>query len=732
MTKSFKKIISLLLIIGMNWSAVSLIAGTDACFNDVEISENNTLTAGVLDFSLSGNGFHAYGSYYDQQTQTERIEVINTSENLDFKYSVSARNISGGAFCDDLVLSVDFNGANIYSGSLSDLENDPDALNIPAPLPSIPDEWDFQITNGSSENNKTCEFDFVFQAYQENLSYGNGFFDEEKVGNVISTMTDCGPADYVVINEVQVAGATATDEFVELYNPTNLPISLNGWRLSRKVAAGNEYNLLTSFPNLEIPAYGYFLIVHKDDYVGSVAEDIKYSTTQSIAADNTVILYSDAGNTVVDKVGYGVVVDYETVGDPITAPYPNNPPNDQSIERGLNGYDSDDNSADFIIKTDPTPTNSIGDGMPEIVINEFLATGVVYDDFIEIYNNSNVDLEAGWWIRIEKKGMIAFFETGSLPYLKKGEFEVVYTTIYFGMDVLLGDGIITIYDNSNNEIDKISYYGATATDSSFARIPDGLSNWIDPIPTPKGTNEIEENLRIAGLDDLIEGDGGGYVENDITDDTDGDGIPDDASGSTAFQDYGTNGVNSAPEPIIPEPITESESDDPEDDDTDDGDEDADTGDTDGDEDDTDDTDGTDDGDDDIDDDVADGIPDDASGSTALPAGQAGFQNYGANGVNSAPEPIIPEPITEPTEEDEENKDDTEDGGATDDIDKEEEYVNKDDDVDDDDEDDSDDTDDTDDTDDGDADTGDKKETDKEVKPETGGEDDGDENTELTL
>jgi hypothetical protein len=53
MTKSFAKIISLLLIIGMNWSAISLIGGTDACFNDVEMSRNNILAVGILDFELS-------------------------------------------------------------------------------------------------------------------------------------------------------------------------------------------------------------------------------------------------------------------------------------------------------------------------------------------------------------------------------------------------------------------------------------------------------------------------------------------------------------------------------------------------------------------------------------------------------------------------------------------------------------------------------------------------------
>lgn len=63
-------------------------------------------------------------------------------------------------------------------------------------------------------------------------------------------------ADHVVISEVQVGGSTANDEFVELYNPTSSPITMSGWRLTKKASTGTKYNLVSSLngtmPNVKL------------------------------------------------------------------------------------------------------------------------------------------------------------------------------------------------------------------------------------------------------------------------------------------------------------------------------------------------------------------------------------------------------------------------------------------------------------------------------------------------
>lgn len=178
------------------------------------------------------------------------------------------------------------------------------------------------------------------------------------------------PAQHVVISEVQIAGTSTKDEFVELYNPTSTSVSLIGWRLSRKTSSGSESNLLTSFPAITIPARGFLLAAPAEyDTIahGMILPDVPYSTTQRLSADNTVILYSDAGMTVVDKVGMGAASDIEGTAAP-------NPVTGGSIERkarststsatlgggGLdefagNGFDTNNNADDFVAHDTSNP-----------------------------------------------------------------------------------------------------------------------------------------------------------------------------------------------------------------------------------------------------------------------------------------------------------------------------------------------------------------------------------------
>lgn len=201
---------------------------------------------------------------------------------------------------------------------------------------------------------------------------------------------------HVVINAFQIAGTKSTDEFVELYNPTINKINLAGWRLSKKTSSGTTYTLLTTFPSIEIES-GDFVVVAHQDFSGS--SDLFYSTSSSIAEDNTIILYSDGGKTVVDKVGFGKAVDLEGAAA-------SNPAAGEIIKRKQNGVDTDNNAADFEKETEPPPDVGSPTANANVFITELMPnpTGSDTDgEWIELYNGG-ATIDLGGYILQDKIG----------------------------------------------------------------------------------------------------------------------------------------------------------------------------------------------------------------------------------------------------------------------------------------------------------------------------------------
>lgn len=162
-----------------------------------------------------------------------------------------------------------------------------------------------------------------------------------------------GISSNVVISQIKISGATANDEFVELFNASETPVNLAGWRLSRKSASATSsaQNLVASLSGT-IAAKSYFLIAHPSSTASGMADRVYSASSSGIAADNTVLLYSDSGATIVDKVGFGAAQDVEV------SAFATNPSAGQSIRRMPCEPDSDHNSTDFHILTVANPRNS--------------------------------------------------------------------------------------------------------------------------------------------------------------------------------------------------------------------------------------------------------------------------------------------------------------------------------------------------------------------------------------
>ncbi|QDE85380.1 lamin tail domain-containing protein [Myxococcus xanthus] len=188
-------------------------------------------------------------------------------------------------------------------------------------------------------------------------------------------------ANHVVISEVSGGlSNSATNEFVELHNPTDADVDISGWRLQYKSATGGSYSGSYTIPaGTFIRAHGYFLLGH-NGYTGPVARDLNYGTVFDISASPTAGghvrigpgLTTNVNDVAVDKVAWG------TGNSPEGTVAPFHPASGGSLERKAlststsatmaagssdedfgNGRDSDNNNADFVTRAIRQPQNSL-------------------------------------------------------------------------------------------------------------------------------------------------------------------------------------------------------------------------------------------------------------------------------------------------------------------------------------------------------------------------------------
>jgi hypothetical protein len=158
----------------------------------------------------------------------------------------------------------------------------------------------------------------------------------------------CG-GKHVVINEVQTgSAASASDEFIELFNQCAMPINLNGSSVVYRSAAGTSDVVVISLTKT-IDAGGYLLIAGPAFAAdGGSVPDQTYNAGKLAAAGGGLGL-RDATQMLVDSVGYGTATNAFIEGSVAAAPA-----SGQSLARKPNGVDTNQNALDFAVAT-PSP-----------------------------------------------------------------------------------------------------------------------------------------------------------------------------------------------------------------------------------------------------------------------------------------------------------------------------------------------------------------------------------------
>ena len=162
----------------------------------------------------------------------------------------------------------------------------------------------------------------------------------------------------LLLSELVTGGASASDEFIEIYNPAPIGLPTEGLELIYVSASGATVTrkALWSAGATDVPPGGHLLIANEAGPYAPIA-DLTYANGLS-GTGGSLALRVLGASTAVDAVGWGTATSAWLEGAPASAPGAG-----RSLERLPGGaagsiQDTDQNAVDFVEREGPDPQNS--------------------------------------------------------------------------------------------------------------------------------------------------------------------------------------------------------------------------------------------------------------------------------------------------------------------------------------------------------------------------------------
>jgi hypothetical protein len=169
----------------------------------------------------------------------------------------------------------------------------------------------------------------------------------------------------VVISEFRTRGPKGgNDEFIELYNLSSSPVNIGGWKVAGSNDTGATSTRATIPANTTLNAGCHYLLANTaaSGYSETVTPDQTYAT--GITDDGGIAIIN--GTTIIDAVGMSTGSAYKE-GTTLAQKTNNLEQSYQRMDSVGNVVDTDNNAADFVYSTSPTPQNlSASCGAPAI------------------------------------------------------------------------------------------------------------------------------------------------------------------------------------------------------------------------------------------------------------------------------------------------------------------------------------------------------------------------------
>ncbi|MFH1233749.1 MAG: lamin tail domain-containing protein [Patescibacteria group bacterium] len=334
-----------------------------------------------------------------------------------------------------------------------------------------------------------------------------------------------------MISEVQITGGDGKtkNEFIEIYNPNNFQVNLDGYRLvKRKKADIVDSHIKSWGSDASIPANSYYLWANS--YYTNISTTPDATTTVSISSnDNGIAIRFGSKDTgiIIDSVAWGGTQNTFVEGFICST----TPSANQSLERKLN-LDTNNNSIDFFIQENPNPQNSSATTTPpplieqpiilpgasstnnkeatstltaiaqtiyklgDVLINEFVSDPADNEvEWVELYNKIGKEIDlTGWWIeegskaKTKLEGIIGVSELNRYKVFEKPAGN------------LNNDGdIIILYDLGGKIIDQAAYGdwndGDKSNNAPVARDPFSVARKFDGYNTYNNLNDFSVTIK---------------------------------------------------------------------------------------------------------------------------------------------------------------------------------------------------------------------------------------------
>ncbi len=298
----------------------------------------------------------------------------------------------------------------------------------------------------------------------------------------VNVPVEVGDEHALQINEWLASSPLFGYDFIELYNPGALPVSLGGLFLTDNPIDWPDRHAIADLTF--IPAYGYRVFI-ADGQPGSGPDHLNFA----LSADLGTIALFDTSLGLIDCVYY--------------------PPQQADISQGR----SPNGGMNIVTFSQPTPgsanpgpTFELGFGL---ALNELMANNSSYTDadgtitdWVELYNGTNVttslagmslsdnladprrwEFPAG--VSIPPFSYLKIRCEGSLPASTNNE-----ALLNTGFGLKASGGGLYLFDTLANGVGLLSgiTYGLQAVDFTIGRVPDGSTNWTLTLPTPTTAN----------------------------------------------------------------------------------------------------------------------------------------------------------------------------------------------------------------------------------------------------